>query len=126
MARPATPLGQCPRIVYVPTGPYDRVFERRLADADFLLGKVNPRQARRFAEATGRLAKTDRLDAAMLARMGALLELEARPVRRPILRRHNTEQLGKIQRQIAAIMRNIMVLAIALLRDRRKWTASPT
>ena len=37
--------------------------------------------ARRFAEATGQLAKTDRLDAAMLARMGALLELEARPAR---------------------------------------------
>jgi transposase len=43
--------------------------------------KVNPRQARRFAEATGRLAKTDRLDAAMLARMGALLELKTRPPR---------------------------------------------
>ncbi len=49
------------------------------------LVKVNPRQARRFAEATGKLAKTDRLDAAMLARMGALLELEARPARSPIL-----------------------------------------
>ena len=73
------------RIVYEPTGPYHRAFERRLADAGFDLVKVNPRQARRFAEATGRLAKTDRLDAAMLARMGALLELEARPVRSQIL-----------------------------------------
>jgi transposase len=43
--------------------------------------QVNPRQARRLAEATGRLAKTDRLDAAMLARMGALLELKTRPPR---------------------------------------------
>jgi len=78
--------GQCgARIVYEPTGPYHRAFERRLADAGFALAKVNPRQARRFAEATGQLAKTDRLDAAMLARMGALLELEARPVRSPIL-----------------------------------------
>jgi transposase len=50
-----------------------------------LLTEVNPRQARRFAEATCRLAKTDRLDAAMLARMGALLDLEARPVRSLIL-----------------------------------------
>jgi transposase len=41
--------------------------------------KVNPRQARRFAEAIGKLAKTDRLDAAMLARMGAMLELKTRP-----------------------------------------------
>ena len=73
------------RIVYEPTGPYHRALERRLADAGFALVKVNPRQARRFAEATGKLAKTDRLDAAMLARMGALLDLEARPVRSPIL-----------------------------------------
>jgi len=78
--------GRCDtRIVYEPTGPYHRAFERRLADAGFALVKVNPRQARRFAEATGRLAKTDRLDAAMLARMGALLGLEARPVRGPTL-----------------------------------------
>jgi len=73
------------RIVYEPTGPYHRTFERRLANAGLALVKVNPRQARRFAEATGRLAKTDQLDAAMLARMGALLELKARPVRSPIL-----------------------------------------
>lgn len=73
------------RIVYEPTSPYHRSFERRLADDGFALVKVNPRQARRFAEATGKLAKTDRLDAAMLARMGALLELEARPARSPIL-----------------------------------------
>jgi transposase len=42
--------------------------------------KVNPLQARRFAEAIGKLAKTDRCDAAMLARMGAALELQARPI----------------------------------------------
>jgi transposase len=38
-----------------------------------------PASGRRFAEATGKLAKTDPLDAAILARMGALLELQARP-----------------------------------------------
>jgi transposase len=73
------------RIVYEPTGAYHRAFERRLAEADLALVKVNPRQARRFAEATGRLAKTDPMDAAMLARMGALLDLQARPPRSPIL-----------------------------------------
>ncbi|PLU65493.1 hypothetical protein BMJ22_27710 [Sinorhizobium medicae] len=72
-------------VVYEPTGPYHRAFERRLDVAGAALVKVNPRQARRFAEATGKLAKTDRMDAAMLARMGALLELEARPVRSAIL-----------------------------------------
>lgn len=130
------------RVVYEPTGRYHRAFERRLADAGFALVKVNPRQARRFAEATGRLAKTDRLDAAMLARMGALLELEARPARSPILndlkdlhmarealvknrtaaknraqnltlailKRQNAAQLRQIERQMAAIEREIMTL----------------
>jgi len=51
-----------------------------LAKASLPVVKITPRQARRFAEATGKLAKTDRMDAALLARMGALLQLEARPV----------------------------------------------
>jgi len=69
------------RVVFEPTGPYHGAFERALGASGVPFVKVNPRQARRFAEATGKLAKTDRLDAAILARMGALLELEARPAR---------------------------------------------
>lgn len=68
------------RIVFEPTGPYHRAFERALSKACLPIVKVNPRHARRFAEATGRLAKTDRLDAALLARMGAVLSLPPRPV----------------------------------------------
>lgn len=68
------------RIVFEPTGPYHGALERALAKAGLPVVKVNPRQARRFAEATGKLAKTDRMDAALLARMGALLQLEIRPV----------------------------------------------
>ena len=73
------------RVVFEPTGPYHRAFERAFERALGATGasfvKVNPRQARRCAEAIGSLAKTDRLDAAMLARMGAMLELKARPPR---------------------------------------------
>ncbi|MEO1724353.1 MAG: transposase [Pseudomonadota bacterium] len=39
------------------------------------IAKANPRQALRFAEATGKLAKTDRIDAALLARFSALHKL---------------------------------------------------
>ena len=67
------------RVVFEPTGPYHAAFERALAGAGLPLVKVNPRQARRFAEATGTLAKTDRCDAALLARMGLALDLPARP-----------------------------------------------
>jgi len=65
------------RIVYEPTGAYHRAFETRLLEAGFTLAKVNPRQARRFAEAIGTNAKTDAVDAAMLARLGALIEPRA-------------------------------------------------
>ena len=81
-------LGKTPlaRIVYEPTGHYHRGLECALGDADLPLVKVNPRQARRFAEATGKLAKTDRADAAMLARMGDALALDALPVADKTLR----------------------------------------
>ena len=39
------------RVVFEPTGPYHRAFERALGAAGVPFVKVNPRQARRFAEA---------------------------------------------------------------------------
>jgi transposase len=62
------------RIVFEATGAYHGAFERRMAKAGFRLAKVNPARARKFAEAIGAVAKTDPVDAAMLARMGALLQ----------------------------------------------------
>ena len=71
-----------PLIVFEATGAYHRAIEAALSARAVPFVKVNPRQARRFAEATGRLAKTDRVDAAMLARMGAVLGLEAQEATR--------------------------------------------
>jgi hypothetical protein len=50
-----------------------------LNTAGLPVAKVNPRRARRFAEAVERLIKTDRVDAAALACMGELLDLPERP-----------------------------------------------
>jgi transposase len=58
--------------------------------------KVNPRQARRFAQAIGRLAKTDRINAAMPARLGATSDLMALPPKCEIL--HDFREL-KVARQ---------------------------
>ncbi len=69
------------RIVYEPAGPYHRGIEDALARAGHAPVKVNPRQARRFAEATGTQARTDRVDAILLARIGLALDLPPRPVR---------------------------------------------
>ncbi|MDQ0458494.1 transposase [Rhizobium paknamense] len=90
------------RIVYEPTGPYHKAFERFMMVQGLALAKVNPRFARRFAEATGRLAKTDRIDAAMLARYGALLE--------PRILQANT--------QIHNDLKELHVARLALIKDR--------
>jgi len=68
------------RVIFEPTGAYHRGLERQLGDAGVLMVKINPLQARRFAEAIGQRAKTDAVDAAMLARFGALDALQTRPV----------------------------------------------
>jgi transposase len=96
------------RVVFEPTGSYHRLFAASLAAAGLTAVKVNPRSARRFAEATGTLAKTDRIDAAMLARMGAVLDLEGRPARTETL--HDLKELavarqGLVKDRIAAANR---------------------
>lgn len=68
------------RIVMEATGGYERALLRHLVDAQLPAVRVNPRQVRDFARATGQLAKTDTLDARVLVRFGAKLE----PVHRPL------------------------------------------
>lgn len=62
------------RVVFEPTGPFHRRFETTFS-GHLPLVKVNPLQARRFAQAHGTRAKTDAVDARMLAAMGRALEL---------------------------------------------------
>jgi transposase len=60
-------------IIFEATGAYHRALEMALGKAGLPAVKINPLQARRFSEATGKRAKTDPVDAAMLARFGAAL-----------------------------------------------------
>src|SRR5438552_17356714 len=55
------------RIVLEATGGYERALWLALSGAGLVAAVVNPRQVREFARAAGRLAKTDRLDAAVIA-----------------------------------------------------------
>jgi transposase len=73
------------RIIFEATGAYHRGLQNALAKASLPGVKLNPWQARRFAEATGKRAKTDAVDAAMLARFGATLQPEIRPAPHPII-----------------------------------------
>ncbi len=58
-------------VVLEASGRYERPVAAALAAAGIVLAVVNPRQARDFAKATGRLAKTDRIDAGILAHFAA-------------------------------------------------------
>jgi transposase len=66
-------------VVFEASGGYERPLAAALTRAGVPYARVNPRQARDFARATGRLAKTDRVDAEVLARMGAALDLAPTP-----------------------------------------------
>lgn len=66
-------------IVLEATGGLERPLVQVLSDAGWPVVVANPRHVHHFARATGRLAKTDRLDAALLACYAATLQPAPRP-----------------------------------------------
>jgi transposase len=70
-----------PRLVAMEaSGGYEGVIAAALADAGLPVAIVNPRQVRKFAGAIGRLAKTDAIDAGVIAHFADAI----RPVPRPM------------------------------------------
>lgn len=70
-----------PRLIVIEaTGGYHRLLVAALAAAGLPVVVVNPRQVRDFARAMGVLAKTDRIDAAVLARFGERVDPPIRPL----------------------------------------------
>ncbi|MFN3293596.1 MAG: IS110 family transposase [Gemmobacter sp.] len=85
------------RVIFEPTGPCRRLLEASLVAAGIQAVKVDPRASRRFAETTEELARTDRIDAVILARMGAFPDREGRPAKTETL--HDPRELG-VARQV--------------------------
>lgn len=67
-------------IVMEATGGYERLAAGELTAAGLPVAVVNPRQVRDFAKATGRLAKTDRIDASVLAHFARAIQPAQRPL----------------------------------------------
>ena len=74
-----SPLGLT-LIVLEATGGYQAAVVAELAAANLPVAVVNPRQVRDFAKATGEHAKTDAIDAAVLARFAEAIRPEPRPI----------------------------------------------
>jgi len=88
-------------VVFEATGAYDTLLRHALAAAGIASVRVNPQRARDFARATGRLAKTDAIDAATLAEMGRALRLPPDPAPDRTLEKLNL--LNKRRDQLVAM-----------------------
>lgn len=89
-------------IVLEATGGLERQLVAALAAAALPVVVVNPRQVRDFARATGQLAKTDALDAVLLAQFGAAVK----PVLRPLPDEQQQQLAGLVtrRRQLVAML----------------------
>jgi transposase len=104
-------------LVLEPTGGFEMLLVAELSQAGLPVAVVNGKRIRDFAKATGRLAKTDKLDARVLAHFAAALRPEVRS-----LRTEEEEQLAALllrRRQIVDMLtveKNRLVTVRANLR----------
>jgi transposase len=89
-------------IVVEATGGYELAAVAALAAAGLPVAVVNPRQVRDFAKATGQLAKTDRLDADVLALFAERVRPEVRPLADAAL--HELDALLARRRQLLEML----------------------
>lgn len=102
-------------VVLEATGGYEVPVAAALGTAGLPMAVVNPRQVRDFARATGKLAKTDSLDAQLLA----LFAERVRPVPRP-LPDSQTQELD------ALLARRRQIVAMLVTEQNRLGTAMPS
>jgi transposase len=87
-------------VLFEATGAYDATLRHLLDRAEIRFARVNPKRARDFARAAGFLAKTDAVDAKMLAAMAHCLKPPAEPPASP--ERERLAQLHKRRDQLVA------------------------
>jgi transposase len=92
------------RVVVEATGGLEAALLAALGAAGVPVVRVNPRQVRDFARATGRLAKTDRLDAQVLARFAA----QVQPALRPL-----PDEEGRVLAALVARRRQLVDMLVA-------------
>ena len=88
-------------VLFEATGHYDTALQSALANAQIPFARVNPARARDFARAAGFLAKTDAVDAKMLAAMAQCLRLN--PCQPADLERQRLARLQKRRDQLVAM-----------------------
>jgi transposase len=111
LAAALQPLGAS-LVVMEATGGYEAPLACALQATGLPVAVINPKQARDFAKGIGRLAKTDRLDAEVLAEMAAVL------VRRDDLARFLRPLPDAQQQELAALVTRRRQLLTMLVSER--------
>lgn len=96
------------RVLIEATGRYERRLAAELLDADIPVAVINPRQARDFARATGRLAKTDKIDARVLAEFAGVIKTrlcEKQPQNKAVLEERVARRRQVVQMLVAERLR---------------------
>jgi transposase len=106
-------------VVMEATGGYETELACALQAAGLPVAVVNPRQARDFAKSMGRLAKTDAVDARMLAEFAAVL------LRRDDLARFLRPLADEQQRWLAALVTRRRQLLTMLHSERQRLQITP-
>ncbi len=101
-------------VIVESTGGYERALTEALSAADLPVVLVNPWRVRRFGEGLGVLAKTDPLDARVLALFGE----RARPPRRPLP--------GPRQREMADLVRRRRQLIAMIVAEKNRLDTAPS
>lgn len=103
-------------VVLEATGGYETAAAVALIVAQFQVAVVNPRQVRNFAKAMGKLAKTDRIDAQMIALFGERIRPEARGVPEQAIRELDAmvTRRRQVQAMITAEKNRVQVAAVAI------------
>jgi transposase len=107
-------------VVMEATGGYEASLACALQGAGLAVAVVNPKQPRKFAESQGYLAKTDRIDARVLAEFGLTL------ARRKDLQRLLKPVADADQQWLAALVTRRRQLVAMLLSERQRLQITPT
>lgn len=100
-----------PHLVCEATGGYTRLLARDMARRRIAFSRINPRQVRDFARATGRLAKTDAIDAGIILRFAQTMQPPAAPppseaqvqLTELVRRRRQIVEIAAMEKQRAAL-----------------------
>ena len=101
------------------TGGYEAALACALQATGLPVAVINPRQARDFAKSMGRLAKTDRIDARMLAELASVL------ARREDLQRFLRPMADAQQQWLAALVMRRRQLLTMLHAERQRLQITP-